>query len=149
MPTPRTRRSARAILLDRAGRVLLIQFAVPRHGETFVFWATPGGEVEPGETGLETAKREIKEELAVNVELTGPVHTAVDRFMHNGAFVASIDIFFVGRLDQEAPRLCATAGEERAGRPCARSSCGRPMNWTKTTEKIFPHELGALVRRIL
>jgi 8-oxo-dGTP pyrophosphatase MutT (NUDIX family) len=62
----------------------------------FVFWATPGGEVEPGETGLETAKREIKEELAVNVELTGPVHTAVDRFMHNGAFVESNDIFFVG-----------------------------------------------------
>ena len=147
MPTPRTRRSARAILLDRAGRVLLIQFAVPRHGETFVFWATPGGEVEPGETGLETAKREIKEELAVNVELTGPVHTAVDRFMHNGAFVASIDIFFVGRLDQEAPRLYATAGEERAAM--------RAIKWwstddlDQTTEKIFPHELGALVRRIL
>ena len=147
MPTPRTRRSARAILLDRAGRVLLIQFAVPRHGETFVFWATPGGEVEPGETGLETAKREIKEELAVNVELTGPFHTAVDRFMHNGAFVESIDIFFVGRLDQEAPRLYATAGEERAAM--------RAIKWwstdelDQTTEKIFPHELGALVRRIL
>jgi hypothetical protein len=63
--------------------------------------------------------------------------------MHNGAFVESIDIFFVGRLDQEAPRLYATAGEERAAM--------RAIKWwstdelDQTTEKIFPHELGALV----
>jgi 8-oxo-dGTP diphosphatase len=126
MPAPLSRRSARAILLDRTGRVLLIQFVVPRDGNTFIFWATPGGSVEPGETDLEAAKREIKEELAVNVELTGPVHSSVDRFMHNGAFVESTDTFFIGSLDQEAPQLQAAAEEGRAAM--------RAIRWWSTNE---------------
>jgi 8-oxo-dGTP pyrophosphatase MutT (NUDIX family) len=96
MPVPVQRRSARAILLDRCGRVLLIRFSVLRVGRTFVFWAPPGGSVEAGETDLEAARREIKEEMAIDVDLTGPVHVSADRFPHKGTLVDNTDVFYVG-----------------------------------------------------
>jgi 8-oxo-dGTP diphosphatase len=52
---PRARQAGRAILRDADGRVLLIHFVLPN----MTFWATPGGGVEPGETALEAAHREL------------------------------------------------------------------------------------------
>jgi 8-oxo-dGTP pyrophosphatase MutT (NUDIX family) len=141
------RRSARAILLDSAGRVLLIRFAVPRDGRTFVFWATPGGSVESGETDLDAAQREIKEELAVDVTLTGPVHTSANRFSHKDIPVENIDVFFVGRLDQATPQLQGVADDERAAMQVVRWwSCD---DVERTTETIFPPDLSAVVRRLI
>jgi 8-oxo-dGTP pyrophosphatase MutT (NUDIX family) len=65
------RRSARIILLNAAQQVLLIRFVVERHDKPFVFWATPGGSVEDGETDFDAARRELAEELALNVVLMG------------------------------------------------------------------------------
>jgi 8-oxo-dGTP pyrophosphatase MutT (NUDIX family) len=65
------RRSARVILLNAAQDVLLIRFVVERHDQPFVFWATPAGSVEDGETDLDAARRELAEELALNVVLAG------------------------------------------------------------------------------
>ena len=76
----------------------MIRFAVPRDGNTFIFWATPGGTVEPGETDVEAAKREVKEELGVELPLMGPVHSSVDRFTHKGIPVENTDVFFVDLL---------------------------------------------------
>jgi 8-oxo-dGTP diphosphatase len=69
------RRSARIILLNAAEQVLLIRFVVERHNQPFVFWATPGGSVEEGETDLDAARRELAEELALDIALTGPAHS--------------------------------------------------------------------------
>jgi 8-oxo-dGTP pyrophosphatase MutT (NUDIX family) len=146
MTIPTQRRSSRAILLDPTGRVLLIRFAIPRDGRTFVFWATPGGSVEAGENDLDAAQREIKEELAVDVTLTGPVHTSADRFFHKNVLVENIDVFFVGRIDQAAPQLRAFTDDERAVMQVMRWwSCDEV---DQTTEKIFPTDLSAVVRRL-
>jgi 8-oxo-dGTP diphosphatase len=146
MTAPVKRRSSRAILLDSAGRVLLIRFAVARDGGTFVFWATPGGSVKADETDLDAARREIKEELAVNATLTGPVHTSVNRFSHKNVLVDNTDVFFVGRLDQANPQLHAVSDDERAAMQAVRW-------WTRdeidqATETIFPPDLSAVIRRL-
>jgi 8-oxo-dGTP diphosphatase len=126
--------------------VLLIRFAVPRGGETFVFWATPGGSVESGETDIEAPQRELKEELAIDVKLTGPVHSSVDRFTHRGVLVQNTDVFFTGLLDQKLPRLHATSDEERAAMQETKWWSCEELSQTK--ENVFPANLVAVVRRL-
>jgi 8-oxo-dGTP pyrophosphatase MutT (NUDIX family) len=90
------RRYARIILLNAAQQVLLIRFVVERHPELFIFWA-PGGRVEEGETDFDAARHELAEELALDIALTGPVHTVPSTFEHQGKPVNNIDVFFLGR----------------------------------------------------
>jgi 8-oxo-dGTP pyrophosphatase MutT (NUDIX family) len=75
----RVRPSARVVVLDPAGRVLLLGArltdpAVPP-GDV-LFWYTPGGGVEEGETLRVAAARELAEEIGLDVApaaLEGPV----------------------------------------------------------------------------
>ena len=53
------RRAVRVLLLDEADRVLLVRF----HDGERSWWCTPGGGIEPGESAVEAARRELHEEL--------------------------------------------------------------------------------------
>jgi 8-oxo-dGTP pyrophosphatase MutT (NUDIX family) len=59
------RDSARVIVIDRAGRVLLLSGDDP-HTPDGPFWLTPGGGTEPGESLLDTAVRELREATSAN-----------------------------------------------------------------------------------
>lgn len=76
----RIREAARAVVLDDADRILLVRFEFPG-GVTR--WALPGGGVEPGETSVETVRRELLEEVG----LAAPVGPAIWRRTHVVAFV--------------------------------------------------------------
>jgi 8-oxo-dGTP diphosphatase len=69
----RQRPTARVLVLDRDQRVLLFRFAFrrgPLAGR--IFWATPGGAVEPGESFEEGARRELAEETGLTLDAVGP-----------------------------------------------------------------------------
>jgi ADP-ribose pyrophosphatase YjhB (NUDIX family) len=61
------------IIESASGGVLLIRRKNPPEG-----WALPGGFVDYGETLEEAAVREAKEEIGLNVELIGQLHTYSD-----------------------------------------------------------------------
>jgi 8-oxo-dGTP diphosphatase len=64
-----------AAVIERKGNYLVCQRpAHKRHGN---LWEFPGGKIEPGETLLEAAQRELKEELALNAIQAGRVRLAV------------------------------------------------------------------------
>ena len=142
---PAPRQAGRAILLDDSGRVLLIHFAMPRGEELYRFWATPGGGVEPGETVLEAAKREILEELGLSLALHGPVHTAVGIFEYAGVMVENTDTFFLGRCGV-TPALRGATGKERAALLALR--WWTPEEIENTGEDVYPRDLAELVRRL-
>jgi TDG/mug DNA glycosylase family protein len=59
---PRERRAVRALLLDEAGRTLLLRWARPQGSS---FWVTPGGAIESGETEERALRRELAEEAGL------------------------------------------------------------------------------------
>lgn len=67
------RLTSRVLLFDRDDRVLLFLTAAPDSSRQ-ARWITPGGGVDPGETHLEAALRELEEETGLRLDaLTGPV----------------------------------------------------------------------------
>jgi 8-oxo-dGTP diphosphatase len=57
-----------AVVTDESGRLLVIRRGRPPSAG---LWSLPGGRVEPGETLADAARREVREETGLDVELNG------------------------------------------------------------------------------
>jgi ADP-ribose pyrophosphatase YjhB (NUDIX family) len=146
-PSTRLRRSARIFLFDPAGNILLIRFVVERDGGTFVFWVTPGGEVESGEGDREAAERELFEELGLRLPLVGPVHEASGgTYVHLGETVRNFDVFFAAECTREAPRLIGVTADEIALMQEARWWSLEEIE--ATAERLFPVDMARVIRDI-
>jgi len=79
---------ATAVVLDAAGRVLLV-----RHTYGRLNWELPGGASEPGETFAETALRELREEtgLAARVERLAGIYYKGENDSHHLVFRCKVE----------------------------------------------------------
>lgn len=68
----RLRESARALIIDPTGAVLLVHFDWDGVDPVGGFWAPPGGGIEAGESRLEALQRELVEEVGLVVDSLGP-----------------------------------------------------------------------------
>jgi len=75
-PVPE-RQSARLLIVDPQGRLLLFRYA---DGRMPPFWATPGGQLLPGETYEQAAVRELAEETGFDAPLGPLVRTREEVF---------------------------------------------------------------------
>jgi 8-oxo-dGTP diphosphatase len=64
------RRGVRALVVDEQERVALVRFDYPDR----TVWATPGGGIEHGESELDALRRELREELGLEVTAMLGVH---------------------------------------------------------------------------
>jgi 8-oxo-dGTP diphosphatase len=133
------------MLFDEAGDVLLIRFVVPREDGEFVFWALPGGEIEPGETELAAAVREVREELGLELAaVTGPVYCDRNQFLHQGEMRDNTDFLFRAKCRREEPQLMGVTADER--------EIMREIRWwseeeiAESRERIFPENLAERMR---
>src|ERR671939_247709 len=100
---PRQRSTARVVVLDLAGRVLLfgarlVDLATPPG--SVLYWYTPGGQIEPGESVRTAAARELAEEIGLVVDpavLEGPVWFRRHVGPFAGVQIDSRETFFVLR----------------------------------------------------
>src|SRR3979490_3207999 len=101
------------MLFDESRAILLVRFVVPREGGEFVFWALPGGGIGGGETEIEAAAREVREELGLELTVTGPVYCDSNRFFHQGEMQDNVDFLFRAECGREEPRLIGVTTDER------------------------------------
>jgi 8-oxo-dGTP diphosphatase len=140
----RSRRTARILLLDPADRVLLIRCVVAHADSEFVFWLTPGGEIETGETPIDAARRELLEELGLDLELVGPLYSEATQFEHQGEMRDNMDFVFTARCAPEAPVLRGVTPDE--------IKMMHEIRWwtaaeiEASTQRIFPVDLATRLR---
>ncbi len=153
-PTVSKRTSARVVLLDRTGAVLLFCGSDPAvadgsDGPAPRWWFTVGGATQQGETLAQTAVRELEEEtgLCVDpVEMFGPVWQRDAVIDFNGSVIHSEEMFFLHRTDRFEPSAAGRSGLERAyihgHRWCDETMIGELV---AKGEKVYPVQLGELL----
>jgi 8-oxo-dGTP diphosphatase len=137
------------MVFDPAGRVLLIRCAVVRRdGKPFVFWLTPGGEIEPGEEPLDAARRELHEELGLVLEPQGPVYSEHNQFEHMREMRDNQDFYFVARCAAEGPQMQGVTADEIALMQEIRWWTAEEVEAAiGRAEKVFPVDLATRMRK--
>ncbi|MFH8772743.1 NUDIX hydrolase [Streptomyces sp. NPDC017958] len=101
------RPAARVICLDAAHRVLLLRWRDPFDGTWL--WEPPGGGMDPGETPLEAARRELAEETGLDPAAVTDRSVPVERDVRwNGKRHTGSEQFFLARFAEEQPALVRT-----------------------------------------
>jgi 8-oxo-dGTP pyrophosphatase MutT (NUDIX family) len=95
----RERSAARVILMDDDGRVLMIRGHDVNQPERS-WWFTVGGGIDAGETPVQAALREAREEVGIDLlpgDLVGPVLTRTGIFEFFAETCRQYEVFFVVR----------------------------------------------------
>lgn len=111
-PELRLREAARAVILDPAGRILLVRFEFPDRS----VWACPGGGLEPGESHEAALRRELREEVGLDLEELGPcvwTRTHIIPFL-DGRWDGEVERFHLVETEPFVPSPLLTVEELRA-----------------------------------
>lgn len=145
------RTSARVVLVDEDGRVLLLRGHDPQVPDVY-FWFTIGGGVESGESLRETAVREVREETGLGVDaaqLRGPIWRRVAVFPYDGDLIRSEELFFALAHPAFTPQRSGFTELERRAISGHRWCTPEDMRQIAAGgETVYPEDLPDLVAEV-
>lgn len=112
MSQPNLRHSARALLVDETDAVLLCRFDFTDRGGSIV-WAAPGGGMDPGESELDCLRRELTEEVGLELA-EAPAKVWRHEVVHPGhapGYDGVVNHYFLVRTERFTPRGAFTDEE--------------------------------------
>ena len=143
------RRAARVVVVDADGHVLMIEGFDPHHPDDS-YWYTIGGGVEPGETDVEAALREVWEETGCTIgaeDLVGPVHHDEGAFSFEGRTVVQQQVFYGWVTERFDAVPAGFAGSE--ARSTIQLAWIDPALHRARGEAVYPLVLEQLVEDVL
>lgn len=145
------RRAARVLLLDGAGRILLLRGFDPARPD-HRYWFTVGGGLDDGESMRDAAVRELFEETGLRLtadDLTGPVWWESTRFPFDGQWYEQQQEFFVARTPGSAWTVDFSGlnAIERASVDASAWWCVEDLE--RTGEKFYPVNLPQILRKVM
>ncbi|MBT0773388.1 NUDIX domain-containing protein [Kineosporia sp. J2-2] len=105
------RSAVRLVVLDADDRVLLLHTRDPEHPDLGTWWELPGGGIDEGETYLEAAVREIREEtgiVAAPSRIGSPTWRRLASFRHRQVRHLQHEVIVLLRLDGSGPDVDET-----------------------------------------
>ena len=136
------------VVVNEEGRTLLLRGGDPARPAAGTWWFTPGGGVEGGETEIEAARRELREETGLEVtHLLGPIYRGEMTFEFTGETFEQREAYFYV--------VVPTFDVDPRGWTVLERAVLRESRWwsvpeiQSTNETVYPENLAALVMQIL
>lgn len=140
---PVERQAVRGLVLDDAGRVLLVRFQHPVTCDAW--WATVGGGVDAGESDEQALRRELREEAGlVDFEVGPVVHEREHTFPWDRRILRQRERFHLVRVHRHEPVPTIDVAAEGV----TEVRWWTPGELERPHETLVPAELPELVRRL-
>jgi double-stranded uracil-DNA glycosylase len=139
---PVPRRAARALVVDAAGRVLLLRWQHRLTDE--VWWIGPGGRIEEGEDAVAAMRRELLEEIGLDAEPGPVVWEREHMLLLGGRIVRQHETYFLVHVDSHevAPTIDTREEDIHGYRWWTREELA------ETQERIAPRGLADLLASV-
>jgi ADP-ribose pyrophosphatase YjhB (NUDIX family) len=145
---PQFRPAGRVLVIDEAGRVLLIKLQ-SGPGPLETNWVAPGGGCDDGETPAQAAGRELAEETGIRADFAAVEPASVERavFPFGGRLYDQVDYFFPLRVT-EHPAIDETGLNDRERAMTVEYRWWSPDELRATSDRYWPFDLVDVIERL-